>query len=195
MAGDAVSSLAKGVQRGAAQAVAKGKAPAVEGGPEEAIVAAPKYVEVSQETAAESAEASTDAPPRRPPGPARPASEIMSAASKGASGAEKTAGASGPQPGGGTSGPGRSARTEARAKVSARVEAPAANAVKAEAEAPALVRAEATLDDWGQRLGALAVAVSQQARKSVALVQEEAEDIWAEAQSLHRNSRTSAPKD
>ncbi len=49
---------------------------------------------------------------------------------------------------------------------------------------PATVRAEETLDQVGERLGAFAATVGHRVRKATALAREEAEDIWAEAQSL-----------
>ncbi|MDQ2799869.1 MAG: hypothetical protein M3Y13_09520 [Armatimonadota bacterium] len=51
---------------------------------------------------------------------------------------------------------------------------------------PATDRAEATLDQAGERLGIFAAAVNLRLRKTVALAREEAEDIWAEAQSLRQ---------
>ena len=59
----------------------------------------------------------------------------------------------------------------------------------AQAEAqmrPATQRAEETLDRVGERLGVFAAALGHQVRKSAALAREEAEDIWAEAQSLRQ---------
>lgn len=48
----------------------------------------------------------------------------------------------------------------------------------------AIERAEVVLDQAGQRLGELAVTASQRVRRWAALAREEAEDVWAEAQSL-----------
>ncbi len=53
---------------------------------------------------------------------------------------------------------------------------------------PATDRAEATLDQAGERLGIFATEVSHRLRKTVALAREEAEDIWAEAQSLRKKN-------
>lgn len=51
---------------------------------------------------------------------------------------------------------------------------------------PATERAEETLDKAGERLGVFAAAMSHRVRKAAALAREEAEDIWAEAQSLRQ---------
>lgn len=51
---------------------------------------------------------------------------------------------------------------------------------------PATDRAEETLDQAGERLGIFAAEVSHRLRRAVALAREEAEDIWAEAQSLRQ---------
>jgi hypothetical protein len=51
-------------------------------------------------------------------------------------------------------------------------------------------RAEKLVDAMGQRLGHFAAFVSRQIQKAAARVREEAEDFWAEAQSIrHENSR------
>lgn len=55
----------------------------------------------------------------------------------------------------------------------------------------ALARAEQLVDAIGQRLGLFAVLVGLQAQKAAARAREEAEDVWAEAQTIyHENSRT-----
>ena len=54
---------------------------------------------------------------------------------------------------------------------------------------PAEARAEELLDRMGQRLGQLASLVALRLLKAAALVREEAEDVWAEAQSIRRGER------
>ena len=66
---------------------------------------------------------------------------------------------------------------------------PAAPSVQEQASAapperPATDRAEETLDQAGEKIGIFAAEFSHRVRKSVALVREEAEDVFAEAQSL-----------
>lgn len=51
-------------------------------------------------------------------------------------------------------------------------------------------RAEAIVDQLGQRLGRFFSAAGQQLRKAGARAREEAEDIWAEAQSIRRGEHT-----
>ncbi len=47
-------------------------------------------------------------------------------------------------------------------------------------------RAEELMDRIGQRVGYIASLADLRVRKMAALAREEAEDIWAEAQSIHR---------
>jgi hypothetical protein len=49
---------------------------------------------------------------------------------------------------------------------------------------PANQRAEVMVDRMGQRLGSFAANAGLQMQKALALLREEAEDIWAEAQSI-----------
>lgn len=56
------------------------------------------------------------------------------------------------------------------------------------------VRAEALLDQAGERFGRWSSAAYFQLRKAAALVREEAEDIWAEAQALHANGAAQKPE-
>ena len=59
----------------------------------------------------------------------------------------------------------------------------------AQAEAkmrPATERAEESVEKAGERMGVFAATAGHHVRKAVALAREEAEDIWAEAQSLRR---------
>ncbi len=51
-------------------------------------------------------------------------------------------------------------------------------------------RAEVIVDQLGQRLGRVLSAAGQQLRKAGARAREEAEDIWAEAQSIRRGEHT-----
>ena len=51
---------------------------------------------------------------------------------------------------------------------------------------PATERAEELADRMGQRLGYAASLLNVRIRKVLALAREEAEDIWAEAQSMSR---------
>lgn len=51
-------------------------------------------------------------------------------------------------------------------------------------------RAEVLVDQLGARLGQWFTAANHQVRKMTALAREEAEDIWAEAQSIRRSDRT-----
>ncbi len=51
---------------------------------------------------------------------------------------------------------------------------------------PATERAEELADRMGQRLGHATILVGLRIRKMAALAREEAEDIWAEAQSIGR---------
>ena len=57
-------------------------------------------------------------------------------------------------------------------------------------ERPAEERAEEMVDLWGRRAGQLASELRQNLLKWTARAREEAEDMWAEAQSIHRD-RTS----
>jgi hypothetical protein len=54
---------------------------------------------------------------------------------------------------------------------------------------PATQRAEEMVDRMGQRLGSFTAMTGLQIQKSVALLREEAEDIWAEAQSIRDQTR------
>lgn len=49
-----------------------------------------------------------------------------------------------------------------------------------------IARAEAVMDQAGERVGALALAMSERIRRIAALAREEAEDILAEAQNVRR---------
>lgn len=49
-----------------------------------------------------------------------------------------------------------------------------------------IARAEAMMDQAGERVGALALAMSERIRRIAALAREEAEDILAEAQNVRR---------
>ena len=60
-------------------------------------------------------------------------------------------------------------------------------------ERPATERAEEILTRSGERLGRWLAAASRQVRRAAALAREEAEDIWVEAQAMHRGEATSAP--
>ncbi len=51
---------------------------------------------------------------------------------------------------------------------------------------PNMQRAEEMVDRFGERLGAWAARVGQQLRVAAARAREEAEDIWAEAQSMRQ---------
>ena len=50
-------------------------------------------------------------------------------------------------------------------------------------------RAEEIVDRIGQRLGYVASLIALRLLKAAALVREEAEDVWAEAQSIRRGER------
>ena len=50
-------------------------------------------------------------------------------------------------------------------------------------------RAEVLLDVWGRRLGSFATTVTSGMQKAVARAREEAEDIWAEAQTQAHSAR------
>ena len=52
------------------------------------------------------------------------------------------------------------------------------------------LRAEELLDQAGERLGRWSSEAYLQLRKAAALLREEAEDIWAEAQSLRAGTET-----
>lgn len=63
---------------------------------------------------------------------------------------------------------------------------------EAEDERPdrvATERAEELVDRIGQRVGYVASLAGLRLRRMAALAREEAEDIWAEAQSIHRERR------
>lgn len=51
-------------------------------------------------------------------------------------------------------------------------------------------RAEDLLDTWGRRLGVFAATVGSQVQKAAARAREEAEDIWAEANALRKESQS-----
>ncbi len=51
-------------------------------------------------------------------------------------------------------------------------------------------RAEILLDTWGRRLGTFAATVGTGLQKAAARAREEAEDIWAEANSLRKESQS-----
>lgn len=51
-------------------------------------------------------------------------------------------------------------------------------------------RAEVLLTEWGQRLGAFASTVGSSVQKAAARAREEAEDIWAEAQAMRKESQS-----
>ncbi len=53
-------------------------------------------------------------------------------------------------------------------------------------EDPAMMRAEELVDRLGERVGYFASLLNQRARWAAARAREEAEDIWAEAQSIRR---------
>ncbi len=53
-------------------------------------------------------------------------------------------------------------------------------------EDPATMRAEELVDRLGERIGYFASLLNQRARSAAARAREEAEDIWAEAQSIRR---------
>jgi hypothetical protein len=55
---------------------------------------------------------------------------------------------------------------------------------------PAMERAEGLVDEWGERLGHVARQAGEQVLRLAARAREEAEDIWAEAQSIRRGGRT-----
>ena len=57
-------------------------------------------------------------------------------------------------------------------------------------DAEATQRAEEIVDALGQRVGALTSAAGFALLKFAARAREEAEDIWAEAQSIRRNDRS-----
>ncbi len=54
------------------------------------------------------------------------------------------------------------------------------------AEQAAMMRAEELVDRLGERVGYFASLLNQRARWAAARAREEAEDIWAEAQSIRR---------
>ncbi len=67
----------------------------------------------------------------------------------------------------------------------ARKAAPKKAAPKPVAQA-AVHRAEDSLDDFGKRLGGFLASATTKLRKVAAVAREEAEDFWAEAQSIRR---------
>ena len=54
-------------------------------------------------------------------------------------------------------------------------------------------RAEQLVDSFAQRVGAFAAATSLQVRRVSAFVREDAEDMWAEAQSIRNQRRDTTP--
>lgn len=48
-------------------------------------------------------------------------------------------------------------------------------------------RAEILVDQWGERVGKFLSGAGYQLRKAAARAREEAEDIWAEAQTIRHN--------
>jgi hypothetical protein len=54
-------------------------------------------------------------------------------------------------------------------------------------------RAEEVVDRAGERVGQLATQLGFRLRQALARAREEAEDMWAEAQSLRHNGRSHAP--
>jgi hypothetical protein len=50
-------------------------------------------------------------------------------------------------------------------------------------------RAEVLVDQWGERVGRFLSSAGYQLRKAAARAREEAEDIWAEAQTIRHNSQ------
>jgi hypothetical protein len=57
---------------------------------------------------------------------------------------------------------------------------------------PTLARAEELVDRFGERAGSWLSHVGRDAERLLARAREEAEDIWAEAQSLRHNGRGGA---
>ncbi len=57
-------------------------------------------------------------------------------------------------------------------------------------ERPAIERAEELVDRLGERTGAFASMASLRIRKLAARAREEAEDVWAEAQSVRRRKQS-----
>lgn len=51
-------------------------------------------------------------------------------------------------------------------------------------------RAEVLLNEWSQRLGTFAATVGSGVQKAAARAREEAEDIWAEAQAMRKESQS-----
>lgn len=60
----------------------------------------------------------------------------------------------------------------------------------AETDRPATERAEEMVDTLGQRFGQFASEFGQNLMKWTARAREEAEDIWAEAQSVYHNRKS-----
>ena len=54
---------------------------------------------------------------------------------------------------------------------------------------PATQRAEEIVDRVGERVGYLASSIAQRIRTTTARAREEAEDMWAEAQSIRRGRK------
>jgi hypothetical protein len=77
--------------------------------------------------------------------------------------------------------------TETRKRVSETLEQQARNAQQGQQSdgASTTARAEEMLDKFGHRVGYFGVLASHQLRKFAARVREEAEDMWAEAQTMH----------
>jgi hypothetical protein len=63
---------------------------------------------------------------------------------------------------------------------------PPSDTAATETREEALRRAEQLVDEWGARLGHYAAEAGQQVLRLAARAREEAEDIWAEAQSIRR---------
>lgn len=56
-------------------------------------------------------------------------------------------------------------------------------------EQPPVARADAALDQVGERIGGVLALVGLQVRRAVARTREEAEDMWAEAQGVRRDTQ------
>jgi hypothetical protein len=81
--------------------------------------------------------------------------------------------------------------TETRKRVSASLEQQAAAAQDGTSQPKE--RAEEIIDRLGHRIGYFSVLAGHQVRKFAARVREEAEDIWAEAQTRHQHTPPSQP--
>ena len=51
-------------------------------------------------------------------------------------------------------------------------------------------RAEVLVDQWGERVGRFLSSAGYQLRRAAARAREEAEDIWAEAQTIRHNGHS-----